>query len=121
MTQNATHKVFVYGILKTPEHHAEPPTAVPGTMFVRGIALGKFVRGADSLIRGEVRSVDDSTLAAWDQIEGVDHERPARGMYRRIKVTTIDGERCWAYHYNGSVRGAQVAHEGVWLGYGTAR
>lgn len=119
--QNGTHKVFVYGILKTDRFHEDPPAAVPGTLFVRGIALGKFIADADSVIRGEVRSVDDSTLADWDRIEGVNHERPARGMYRRIQVMTTDGERCWAYHFNGSIRGAQVAHEGVWLGYGSAR
>ena len=86
-----------------------------------GIALGKFIKDADSVIRGEVLTVDDTTLERWDWIEGIDHERPGRGMYRRIRVTTTDGDRCWAYHFNGSVNGAAVLPEGLWLAHGVGQ
>lgn len=111
---NCSHAVFVYGILKTPENAVSPPDAVAGTLHVNGIALGKFNARSPNVIRGEVRYIDSETLHQWDGIEGVNHDDPARGMYRRIVVVTKDGIEAFAYHYNGSVRGTPILKDGVW-------
>ncbi len=116
--KNGKHLVFVYGILKTEDCILDPPDSVPGTMFVRSIALGKFgARYTNNIIRGQVREVDDEMLRRWDQIEGIDYNNPSRGMYRRIRVTTTAGDRTWAYEYNGDVESCRVVFGGVWRGY----
>ncbi len=106
------HKVFVYGILKTGAAFDSPPSSVPGTLYCRSIALARFDdTDHGAMIQGEVRTVGSDTLKDWDRLEGVAH-----GMYSRIRVTTIDGERCWAYQYEQSLRGAHVIGDGVWRG-----
>ena len=118
MKVNGKHRVFVYGILKTDDCHLDPPDAVRGTMFRKGIALSKF--GDDytnNIVRGQVREVDDNTLRTWDRIEGVVHHDPLRGMYRRIRIATTLGIDAWAYEYNGSVCDALIVESGVWLGH----
>ena len=105
------HKVFVYGILKSPEHAAEPPDAVPGALYViDGYAAARFDRGATRQVRGEIRGVDDRVLAAWDEIEDV-----RGGLYRRIRVTTAAGVEAWAYEYAGDTEGAPLVESGIWL------
>lgn len=106
------HRVFVYGILKSAAHHADPPESVPGRMYlIDGYAACVFGKGVDR-VRGELREVDTLTLRHWDEIEDV-----AGGLYRRVKVRTLSGIEAWAYEYARDVAGAPVIQDGIWRGH----
>lgn len=123
------HKVFVYGTLKEGcgnhgllinSEQLSMDVNVTGRLY----SLGGFpgikpaqhdavrFRKAGSVVRGELYSVNDETLASLDRLEG--HPR----MYRRIIVpiffndTIID--KGWVYFYNGSVEEPNHIPRGFW-------
>jgi gamma-glutamylcyclotransferase (GGCT)/AIG2-like uncharacterized protein YtfP len=98
-------RIFVYGIWRTGK---ACPDAVQGELYqtVSGIAAAKFGQGV-GLVRGEVREVDDATLAYWDPIERA---------YDRIKVRTTRGEEVWAYQYRGEIENMRRLPAGIWRG-----
>lgn len=115
MNGNGTHLVFVYGILKSEEHAANPPHAARGTMYAGPFACCKFgAEHSDGIVRGEILEVDDGTLRRFDVIEGVNHADPDRGLYKRIEIETTCGVRCWVYEYAGDVDCYDVIEDGVW-------
>lgn len=90
------HRIFVYGILM---RDAREAAILPGYR----LAFDNFATiepDEDSHVLGGVIEATEFELRRYDQIEGVDHESPERGYYRRIRVQLADGSLAWAYRMN---------------------
>lgn len=118
-------KVFVYGsllqgfgnhvLLEDAEFVGESETEPKYDM----VSLGGFpgvLEGGETAIKGEVYQVDDKIEARLDCLEGVCHENPSRGLYRKHEDTLIDGQEVTLYIYNGS-RGGDCIESGSWRQY----
>jgi gamma-glutamylcyclotransferase (GGCT)/AIG2-like uncharacterized protein YtfP len=92
-----------------------PRTAsVPGRLYDTGRDYPAARFDVDGTIHGELFRLELSTLEAalahLDEIEGA-----ASGYYRRVVVTTDDGEQAWAYEFGGAVD-RFVDLDGRWTG-----
>lgn len=72
----------------------------------------------DGTVHGEVwEAISDDVLAeltaALDMLEGVDHEFPAMGMYRRELCMTSEGV-AWTYLWNGPAERLPLVPSGCW-------
>jgi len=72
--------------------------------------------------RGEIVVVQcASDWLRLDAYEGVDHARPARSLYNRVRTmaTTDGGEsvECWVYVYNRALKQAAKIDSGCWRTY----
>lgn len=112
-------KIFVYGTLKTGERNWHryftpvrgKPAQVRGHRLHEredGVAVMAPTGVARHVVHGEVFNIDRRLLAALDYHEGVG----ARVYDRRI-VSTMDGERVWAY-VNPRLRHLPVIEGGRW-------
>lgn len=112
-------KVFVYGTLKTGERnwhrYFAPIKGRPAR--VRGFKLHERPDGvavmaptgvARDIVFGEVFDVNRDLLVTLDWHEGV-----GSGVYDRRKVTTLDGDKCWAY-VNPRLKNLPVIKGGRW-------
>ncbi len=73
-------------------------------------------------VRGEIVAVQcASDWLRLDAYEGVDHARPQRSLYNRVRTTaTTDGGdkvECWVYVYNRQLRQAAKIDSGCWRTY----
>lgn len=76
----------------------------------------------DSVVRGEIVAVQSaSDWLRLDAYEGVDHARPQRSLYNRIRTTatTASGDKveCWVYVYNREIKHAAKIDSGCWRTY----
>jgi gamma-glutamylcyclotransferase (GGCT)/AIG2-like uncharacterized protein YtfP len=114
-------QVFVYGTLMPGDCRwpliADDVVAlrraeVPGRLFDTGRDYPGARFELDGAIHGwvlELRSTSsEQTIERLDEIEGTVH-----GNYRRVEVTTVIGDRCWAYQIETSVAGLRDLN-GVW-------
>ncbi len=114
-------QVFVYGTLMPGDCRwsliADDVVALRRAMVSgRLFDTGRDYPGArfelDGTIHGwvlELRSTrSEQAIERLDAIEGTVH-----GNYRRVAVTTLAGERCWAYQIETSVAGLHDLN-GVW-------
>ena len=89
-------------------------TTVPGRLYDTGRDFPAARFDVEGTIHGERFRLDPSTLEAalahLDEIEGA-----ADGYYRRVVVTTGDGEQAWAYEFGGAVD-RFVDLDGRWTG-----
>ena len=87
-----------------------------------GLVLAEHCDDDQSTVRGEVVAVQSaSDWLRLDSYEGVDHARPERSLYNRIRTiaTTDAGQEieCWAYVYNRDLRQAAKIDSGCWRTY----
>ena len=84
-------KIFVYGILM---NGSTPAILKNYERFYRGHASIRKNKG--KFIVGELQEINDTTLAKFDSIEGVEYNYYHRFM---TEVHTEDGEKhkCWVY------------------------
>lgn len=122
-------KVFVYGSLLSgfgnhvlldregAEFIREDLTQPEFTM----ISLGGFpgvIEGGETAITGEVYEVNDIVERSLDRLEGVCHDNPEMGLYRRKTITLTSGEEALIYIYNGSPRSTtDLIGSGSWRAY----
>lgn len=104
------HKVFVYGTLlsgygnwewalKDETCLGEAETLPEYTLLHLGGFPG-LIEGGETAIKGEVYEVGDETLEDLDGLEGVCHEAPETGLYRRVTITLANGQEVHTYIYN---------------------
>lgn len=117
--EKTMHQVFVYGTLKKGEgnHHILRGSQFVAPDSVRGYllySLGGFpgasptIPTGNSLVCGEVYSVDDETLKMMDRLEG--HPN----WYRREMVILESKRRAWMYVYLCSLEGRPIIQSGIW-------
>lgn len=119
------NKVFVYGTLKeggwlaservlTENRLSVKPASIQGKMYNLGSFPGVTLEGSD-LVHGEIHefSNHERILPIMDRMEGYHADMPMSSMYRRLLID-VDGERCWIYVYNLSVRESDRIMDGVW-------
>jgi len=94
-----TEKVFVYGTLK---NGTGKPAYVVGEMR-HCLYYPTIKLGGKTLVKGEIRKVDLSTLFEWDLLEGY-HPGDKNSLYIRRETKTTDGEEIWVYEGNLSWR-----------------
>ncbi len=96
------HYLFAYGILKNDGKLIAKDVEIQGRMYDLG-SFPAITTIEDPLSRaiGNVIEIDESMLKTFDCIEGVDHENPKNGMYRRefIFIPELD-KAVWIYIYN---------------------
>lgn len=88
-------RLFAYGTLKPiARQRGGRPAHVWGRMWDNGSypAIRLTEPGDGHLVAGLVFEVRDDDLAEFDRMEGVAH-----GWYRRVRVTTVEGEEVWVY------------------------
>ena len=56
--------------------------------------------GGDTAISGEVYLVDEDTEENLDYLEGIDHDNPEDGLYRRETIELADGQEALIYIIN---------------------
>lgn len=116
--------VFVYGTLMVGHcrwHLLEPyvegeltPATVGGRLFDTGMDFPTARFDLDGTIHGLVGRLRPETVdEALDRIDEV--EGAANGFYRRVSVTTDDGQVAWAYEFGGPVDDF-VDLDGRWTG-----
>jgi gamma-glutamylcyclotransferase (GGCT)/AIG2-like uncharacterized protein YtfP len=96
MHTDTTHRIFVYGILM---REAREAATLPGYRLAFD-CFATIVPAEGERVQGGIIETDDLGLRRYDSIEGVDHERPEDGYYRRDRVTLADGSEAWAYRMN---------------------
>lgn len=115
-----THKVFVYGTLKSGQHangmmqsHGE--MLCEGSIHGRLLDLGAFpayIAGDDGEVFGEVWQIDSAGLSLLDRYEG------EGSLYRRIQVNVKahSGEHheAFAYEYLGDEENGEKVASGSW-------
>ena len=87
--------LFAYGTLKpVARQRGGHPAHVWGRMWDNGSypAVRVTEPGDGYSIAGLVFRVTDDDLVEFDRIEGVTH-----GWYRRVRITTVEGEQVWVY------------------------
>jgi gamma-glutamylcyclotransferase (GGCT)/AIG2-like uncharacterized protein YtfP len=117
--------VFVYGTLQPGEERwpilaplvlgEGRATKVAGDLYDtgEGYPAALFPDDTEGLITGRVFTMRQEAiaeaLAVLDEVEAA-----VEGLYRRIVVETIDGDRAWAYEY-GDGPGLVPIRSGDWL------
>jgi gamma-glutamylcyclotransferase (GGCT)/AIG2-like uncharacterized protein YtfP len=86
------------------------------------LASGDLADEHEGAVRGEIVVVQcASDWLRLDAYEGVDHARPARSLYNRVRTmaTTDGGEsvECWVYVYNRALKQAAKIDSGCWRTY----
>lgn len=121
-------KIFVYGTLRTEYGSIGQRVcsdSVRGAILDLGAFPGYFNTNSlpegsglvESDVIGEVIAIHPTTLSQLDFYEGVD-----RGLYRRIKVTTKNGHKCFIYEFNPEMLDNQLLSpyqilDGDWIEY----
>ncbi|MAK60165.1 MAG: hypothetical protein CMK09_04225 [Ponticaulis sp.] len=122
---------FFYGLLKQgaagmPDHiDFEANGAFLSPAFIRGdlyrVAYYPGVVEGRGLTQGLLYRLDDiSILPLLDEFEDVDHARPDRSLYHRVRRPVLDadgaptGELAWVYWYVRSVDGCENIADGNW-------
>ena len=117
-------KVFVYGtllsgfgnniLLSQAEFLHEAETFPEFTM----VPLGGFpgvIMGGDTTIKGELYLIDKDCEASLDMLEGVDHDNPYYGLYRKELINLPDGEKdVLIYIFNDEPRNLTIVEHGNW-------
>ena len=105
------------------------PATVAGCLYDLGSYPGLILADGNDdddenngVVRGEIVAVmSASDWLRLDAYEGVDHARPDRSLYNRLRTTatTDNGERveCWVYVYNRALRHAAKIDSGCWRTY----
>ncbi|MFQ5352882.1 MAG: gamma-glutamylcyclotransferase [Candidatus Binatia bacterium] len=125
-------RVFVYGsLLQGFGNHVllhgatclgEATTAPEFTMVSLGVFPGVYLDG-DTTIQGEVYEVDEAQEARLNGLEGVDHDCPERGLYRRefidVNLEGYGKVNVLIYIYNGSRWRSddEIVESGSWRQY----
>lgn len=123
MTKETTHKLFVYGTLKQGyyNHRCIQGATFVGPAIAHGYSifnLGGYpgiIEDDPGKVIGELYEITDEQLARCDRLEGVDHENPSRGLYRRERAEIVQGTTHLVaniYIYNG--RPGEFIESGVW-------
>ena len=118
----AEHKVFVYGTLLAGERNAccagnarRQKAWTRGTLYDTGWRFPAFVKRGDTVVKGEVLTVDDEGFAALDRLEGYPR------LYRRekVRVNLVGGGSvlAWVYVMNALPADASVIESGDWIAY----
>lgn len=98
-------KLFVYGTLRSGEKATH---SVRGTMYaIQGLFgfPGVVVEGDAKLkkehpigvIHGNLKDVDPSEWNELDSYEGIRGKDEKDNLYKRIKITTLEGEKAYMY------------------------
>jgi gamma-glutamylcyclotransferase (GGCT)/AIG2-like uncharacterized protein YtfP len=87
-----------------------------------GLVLADRGDADTGTVRGEIVVVQSARdWLRLDSYEGVDHARPERSLYNRVRATatTDAGQRveCWVYVYNRGLRHAAKIDSGCWRTY----
>ncbi len=135
---NSTQYLFCYGTLlrdTAPQSMAAlcrrlprlAVASVSGCLYDLGSYPGLVLAGdCDDdhvgAVRGEIVAVQSaSDWLRLDSYEGVDHARPERSLYNRVRTTatTESGQEieCWIYVYNRELKHAAKIDSGCWRTY----
>jgi gamma-glutamylcyclotransferase (GGCT)/AIG2-like uncharacterized protein YtfP len=107
-----TNLLFVYGTLKgtkRPGLKYKNEAIINGCMYHLGWYPGVKTEGK-GVVHGEVFEVIDND--AWRHLDA--YEGVSAGLYKRIEVETLEGEKVQVYEYNGHVREESLVANGVW-------
>ncbi len=123
-----TNAVFVYGTLrKGGSNHFR----MAGSDFIgEGKISGKMYKidwypallcGGETFVKGEFYRVDDKTLDALDEFEGITPDASVPREYRRVRVTVAlsaeHPEDAWVWEWIGGVENATALDGEDWLAY----
>lgn len=104
--------LFVYGTLmgsKRPGIKYVSEAIINGTIYDLGAYPGVKTEGIGT-VHGELYEVKEYAWKGLDAYEGCPH------LYKRVVTETIDGIRCYVYHFNGLVREERLIEDGIWKG-----
>lgn len=119
VTHENEHKVFVYGTLLSGERNAHwardarrTPARATGTLYDTGYGFPAFVKDGETLIDGELLTVNDEGFASMDRLEGYPR------LYRREQIPVYTEScgciRAWVYIMNSLPEGAKEIRCGSW-------
>lgn len=117
-TTNPPILVFVYGSLKRGFYNHKMmkgefvgEASLPGAkLYSLGPCPGvKLDQDPDQVVQGEVFNVTPGQLQSLDWFEGHPNH------YRRILVTTTDGQQVFVYEYQYPIEPARFVESGLWL------
>lgn len=117
-TPKTEHRVFVYGTLLSGERNARfalgarrVAATAKGTLYDPHYGFPAFVREGETIVKGELLTVDDEGFKSMDRLEGYPR------LYRReeIEVVTESGHaKAWVYILNCMPKNATVIESGDW-------
>lgn len=124
-----TERVFVYGTLRRGECRDLRTNFGGGLYLGQGSITGRLYElddfpgvrldPAGGRVVGEIFAVSARTLAALDELEGVNAECPDEGEYRRVRVLVerdSGAQECWVYEIGERhVVGRQQIVSGDWV------
>ena len=117
-TPKTEHRVFVYGTLLSGERNARfalgarrVAATTKGTLYDPHYGFPAFVREGETIVKGELLTVDDEGFKSMDRLEGYP------SLYRREEIMVMTGagrRKAWVYIMNRLPERAKVIESGDW-------